>query len=162
MQSIGGLLSNNQVVVALANLGGVIGLFMLLVAALKWTQQFVRSVWEGNVKSALRLMHFRIAKRIIWCARDMHVFVAEIMQRLLSAALGIVSPIVLMLSYTSTEAAQFRLFGIPEGWQAANDRALMVFGTFFFLVAIFSIGSLSGFMKQVRRRRIRMLKRQLD
>lgn len=162
MQSIGGMLSSNQIVVALANLGGVIGLLILVVAALKKAQQFARSAWEGSIKSALTLMRFRLAKRVIWCARDLHIFVVEIMHRLLASALGILSPIMLMLSYTSPEAAQYRMLGIPKNWQAANDRVLMIAGLVYLILAVLAIAGLGRFMSKVRRYRMRMIRRGLD
>lgn len=82
MNAIVTSLTDSPLVLAAANLGGVIGLLLLLWTVARATYRFLASAWKTSIKSAIR--HLIRTRRIyiIFGARDVHYFTARITAQL--------------------------------------------------------------------------------
>lgn len=151
MQSIGSLFAENQIVIALVNIGGLIGLLFLIVNAANKAFQFLKSAWKTSIVKAWREDRRGRQRLIVICARDLHTYfstVAGIFS--LCGMLGLAAVFLLMSPESNSIA-------YDKDWiNPTTINKLIVFS--YTLTLILTLLYLFTFLTTVRRRRRRLMK----
>lgn len=153
-------LSSNQAIVALANIGGVIGLGMIIWSLGKKAWQFCQAVWSANIKVALRRSRLRRLQVVDWCAADLHFLVVHVGLRMVIAIVGFMMPVMDILQFTTPAAARLNLLGLRESHGAVMDTIAIILSRVYMMIAIIAVADIFFFLRAVRRRRVRILMRQ--
>jgi hypothetical protein len=91
MDTVAHGLAANYYIVAVANVGGVIALVLLLYGFCRWLFRFARTAYRENIRVAI----YRARRRAVIEARrsavDLHLFVANVLMRGVLTLLGLVA-----------------------------------------------------------------------
>lgn len=87
MQGFGTLLASNWMIVALANIGGVISLCVLTLVAFKRARSLLVDIWTTSVRKALEARRLQYRRKVAESAEDVHIFLTHVVTNSVCAIL---------------------------------------------------------------------------
>lgn len=157
MPSIGQLLATNPAIVALANLGGLIGLIIVGWGGASRLLRFAKSIFQNNVRVAVRKSRLLRMANIRLAAVDVHIFIAALALGILRVIYAVVC-LLLFIAPKSSHISELNLFGDFLHGAVGYVAAFGIVSTLFVIVwQIFSTYKLAA---DVYRRRIRLARRE--
>lgn len=78
MQGFGTLLASNWMIVALANIGGVISLCVLTLVAFKKVRSLLVDIWTTSIRKALEARRLQYRRKVAESADDVHIFLTHV------------------------------------------------------------------------------------
>jgi hypothetical protein len=78
VQGFGTLLSSNWIIVAAANVGGVVSLCLLIIVAFKKAKALLKDVWATSIAKTIQSRKAQYRRRTVECSTDLHIYMAYI------------------------------------------------------------------------------------
>jgi hypothetical protein len=94
------LLATNPTVVAMANLGGLVGLSLVLWAVGRRILAFAKSLHENTIRGALKAMSFRRKRHAKWLSLDVHLFLISLAFRAVAITMSVMVILAGLISKT--------------------------------------------------------------
>lgn len=139
MEPWGKFLSDNIIIVAAANVGGLIGLGFVLLQAIRSSWQFCRIVWQRDVRAAVLRVKRRRRFEKICAIRDMHYFIGKLFiyfsTTFLGLLLGVSNAIVLGI-YEYGEELSPLAFDAKKAMLLSISLVLVIWGMCHFYLLV--------------------------
>lgn len=155
MNSIGTIFASNAIVVALANLGGLIGLLIVVWSILSRLLRIAKDAWHRNIRVALRRARMRRRRVARVAASDIVIFVSILTQRAAICFLLVMSLVLVSAMPDQAPPPSATIWGPRVSDDAVSVIRVGMAG----LVSIFagfSALALSVFSLEVRNERYRL------
>jgi hypothetical protein len=90
--------ADNSIIVAAANIGGILGLLVLTYQFVRGAVRFIKSTYSKNIRIAILRARRRSFMRAFFVARDLHLFVATLASYALTLFFATICLVILGLS----------------------------------------------------------------
>jgi hypothetical protein len=150
-------LSANRVILAVANVGGIIGLCVLAWHSAKRSMAFAKVAWHQNVRAALAQAKRRRVRHVGWCASDIYFFVGMASIRII-AAIGSVAVLALpLLINTMPDEAHLHLAANANFYRSVLAKINSAIAAIYALITALSIIRSMLFFRLVLKKRASMI-----
>jgi len=156
MNGLGSFFTSNWLFVALANIGGVAGLVILIGTSLKYVYRFCSSIWQNNL--SITISRYKMAGRrsVALSARDMHVYFSIVAYRLLYLLMIIAASAVGSFTFIIPESSVLMREIGPHWIYEMTSDFTAIFVVLYLISAVFIASSSARFIVAVRDRRAKL------